>query len=132
MWYLIEVLLQLQIEMACQSLKRGYLRRNNKAREVNCRNQRKRRGERSQGANRSWANNNRKCWRAASLRDLNGEQFTWLVHKENEKKKQTPNVVILIDRREIRFVRCKATFASSQIVIIFGFVLSRSSWFLFA
>lgn len=52
---------KVQIQRACQSLKRGYLERNNKAREVNCRNQRQRRGERSQGARRSHANNNRKC-----------------------------------------------------------------------
>ncbi|GJQ70956.1 hypothetical protein Trydic_g872 [Trypoxylus dichotomus] len=52
---------KVQIQRACQSLKRGYLERNNKAREVNCRNQRQRRGERSQGARRSNANNNRKC-----------------------------------------------------------------------
>lgn len=52
---------KIQIQKACQSLKRGYLDRNNKAREVNCRNQRLRRGERSQGATRSYANNNRKC-----------------------------------------------------------------------
>lgn len=56
-----EFYLQVQIQKACQSLKRGYLERNNKAREVNCRNQRLRRGERSQGATRSYANNNRKC-----------------------------------------------------------------------
>lgn len=54
--------LQLQIQKACQSLKRGYIERNNKAREVNCRNHRQRRGERSQGSARSNANNNRKCW----------------------------------------------------------------------
>ncbi|XP_017775033.1 PREDICTED: tumor protein p53-inducible nuclear protein 1 isoform X2 [Nicrophorus vespilloides] len=53
---------KVQIQKACQSLKRGYLERNNKAREVNCRNQRLRRGERSQGATRSHANNNRKCY----------------------------------------------------------------------
>ncbi|KRT86342.1 hypothetical protein AMK59_2939 [Oryctes borbonicus] len=52
---------KVQLQRACQSLKRGYLERNNKAREVNCRNQRQRRGERSQGARRSNANNNRKC-----------------------------------------------------------------------
>lgn len=52
---------QLQIHKACQSLKRGYIERNNKAREVNCRNHRQRRGERSQGSARSNANNNRKC-----------------------------------------------------------------------
>lgn len=37
------------------------MKRNNKAREVNSRNRRQRRGERSQGATRSYANNNRKC-----------------------------------------------------------------------
>ncbi|KAK9730512.1 DOR family [Popillia japonica] len=52
---------KVQVQKACQSLKRGYLERSNKAREVNCRNQRQRRGERSQGARRSHANNNRKC-----------------------------------------------------------------------
>lgn len=52
---------KLQIHKACQSLKRGYIERNNKAREVNCRNHRQRRGERSQGSARSNANNNRKC-----------------------------------------------------------------------
>ncbi|GLV45803.1 Diabetes and obesity regulated [Carabus blaptoides fortunei] len=52
---------KLQIQKACQSLKRGYIERNNKAREVNCRNHRQRRGERSQGSARSNANNNRKC-----------------------------------------------------------------------
>ncbi|KAJ8922103.1 hypothetical protein NQ315_004035 [Exocentrus adspersus] len=50
-----------QMKKACEVLKRGTLQRNNKAREVNCRNRRQRRGERSQGANRSYANNNRKC-----------------------------------------------------------------------
>ncbi|KAL3275146.1 hypothetical protein HHI36_019915 [Cryptolaemus montrouzieri] len=50
-----------QIQKASQPLKRAYLERNNKAREVNCRNRRQRRGEKSQGANRSHANNNRKC-----------------------------------------------------------------------
>lgn len=59
--YLFFFKFQVQIQKACQSLKRGYLERNNKAREVNCRNQRLRRGERSQGATRSYANNNRKC-----------------------------------------------------------------------
>lgn len=52
---------KVQIHRACQSLKRSYLERNNKAREVNFRNQRLRRGERSQGSTRSNANNNRKC-----------------------------------------------------------------------
>lgn len=52
---------KVQIHKACQSLKRSYLERNNKAREVNFRNQRLRRGERSQGSTRSNANNNRKC-----------------------------------------------------------------------
>jgi len=52
---------KVQVQKAYQNLKRGYLERNNKAREVNCRNQRLRRGERSQGATRSHANNNRKC-----------------------------------------------------------------------
>ncbi|XP_018333851.1 tumor protein p53-inducible nuclear protein 1 [Agrilus planipennis] len=52
---------KVQIQKACQSLKRRYLERNNKAREVNNRNRRQRRGEKSQGANRSYANNNRKC-----------------------------------------------------------------------
>lgn len=50
-----------QMKKACEVIKRGYLQRNNKAREVNSRNRRQRRGERSQGANRSYANNNRKC-----------------------------------------------------------------------
>lgn len=49
------------MKKACEVIKRGYLQRNNKAREVNSRNRRQRRGERSQGANRSYANNNRKC-----------------------------------------------------------------------
>lgn len=52
---------QAQIQKACQYLKKGYMERNNKAREVNNRNRRLRRGERSQGATRSYANNNRKC-----------------------------------------------------------------------
>ncbi|KAJ8971244.1 hypothetical protein NQ314_000806 [Rhamnusium bicolor] len=50
-----------QVQKACQAIKRGFLERNNKAREVNSRNRRQRRGERSQGATRSYANNNRKC-----------------------------------------------------------------------
>lgn len=56
------LILQVQIHKACQSLKRNFFERNNKAREVNCRNHRQRRGERSQGLARSNANNNRKCW----------------------------------------------------------------------
>ncbi|KAJ8950629.1 hypothetical protein NQ318_010828 [Aromia moschata] len=52
---------KVQVQRACQAIKRGYLDRSNKAREVNSRNRRQRRGERSQGANRSYANNNRKC-----------------------------------------------------------------------
>ncbi|CAH0547501.1 unnamed protein product [Brassicogethes aeneus] len=52
---------KVQMQKACQAIKRGHLDRNNKAREVNSRNRRQRRGERSQGANRSHANNNRKC-----------------------------------------------------------------------
>jgi hypothetical protein len=50
-----------QLMATCKSFKRGSLNRNNKAREVNSRNRRQRRGERSQGAKRSFANNNRKC-----------------------------------------------------------------------
>lgn len=53
--------LQVQIQKACKAINRGNLERVNKAREVNSRNQRQRRGERSQGATRSHANNNRKC-----------------------------------------------------------------------
>lgn len=52
---------KVQMQKAYEALKRGNLYRNNKAREVNSRNRRQRRGERSQGANRSHANNNRKC-----------------------------------------------------------------------
>ncbi|KAJ3660723.1 hypothetical protein Zmor_005159 [Zophobas morio] len=52
---------KVQIKKACKFVKRGSLNRNNKAREVNSRNRRQRRGERSQGATRSFANNNRKC-----------------------------------------------------------------------
>ncbi|XP_044758262.1 tumor protein p53-inducible nuclear protein 1 isoform X2 [Coccinella septempunctata] len=52
---------KIQNQKANKPLKKAYLERNNKAREVNCRNQRQRRGERSQGPNRSRANNNRKC-----------------------------------------------------------------------
>ncbi|XP_022904109.1 uncharacterized protein [Onthophagus taurus] len=52
---------RVQIQKACQTLKKGYLERTNKARDVNSRNQRQRRGEKSQGARRSCANNNRKC-----------------------------------------------------------------------
>ncbi|XP_072400062.1 uncharacterized protein TP53INP isoform X1 [Diabrotica undecimpunctata] len=52
---------KVQVQKACQAIKRGNLERNNKAREVNSRNRRQRRGERSQGATRSYANNNRKC-----------------------------------------------------------------------
>lgn len=52
---------RVQVQKAAQTLKRGYMQRQNKAREVNCRNHRQRRGERSQGAKRSHANNNRKC-----------------------------------------------------------------------
>ncbi|KAG5890999.1 hypothetical protein JTB14_022579 [Gonioctena quinquepunctata] len=52
---------KVQSQKACQKMKRGNLERNNKAREVNSRNRRQRRGERSQGATRSYANNNRKC-----------------------------------------------------------------------
>ncbi|CAG9865129.1 unnamed protein product [Phyllotreta striolata] len=50
-----------QVQKACQAIKRANLERTNKAREVNSRNRRQRRGERSQGATRSYANNNRKC-----------------------------------------------------------------------
>ncbi|KAF5284669.1 hypothetical protein FQA39_LY16951 [Lamprigera yunnana] len=52
---------KVQLHKACQSLKRKYLERANKAREVNYRNRHQRRSERSQGANRSYVNNNRKC-----------------------------------------------------------------------
>lgn len=52
---------KVQVQKACEAIKRGCLQRNNKAREVNGRNRRLRRGERSQGATRSYANNNRKC-----------------------------------------------------------------------
>ncbi|XP_031346218.1 tumor protein p53-inducible nuclear protein 1 [Photinus pyralis] len=52
---------KVQLRKACQSLKRKYLDRANKAREVNTRNRHQRRSERSQGANRSYVNNNRKC-----------------------------------------------------------------------
>lgn len=52
---------KVQMQRACQAFKRGCLERNNKAREVNSRNRRQRRAERSQGATRSYANNNRKC-----------------------------------------------------------------------
>lgn len=52
---------KVQVQKACETIKRGNLERNNKAREVNSRNRRQRRGERSQGAKRSFANNNRKC-----------------------------------------------------------------------
>lgn len=52
---------KVQIQKASVPLKKANLERSNKAREVNCRNQRQRRGERSQGAKRSYANNNRKC-----------------------------------------------------------------------
>ncbi|KAK9885958.1 hypothetical protein WA026_013834, partial [Henosepilachna vigintioctopunctata] len=52
---------KVQIRKSSQPLKKTGLERNNKAREVNCRNRRQRRGERSQGLNRSHANNNRKC-----------------------------------------------------------------------
>lgn len=52
---------KVQNQKANKPLKKAFLERNNKAREVNCRNHRQRRGERSQGANRSRANNNRKC-----------------------------------------------------------------------
>ncbi|CAH1371986.1 hypothetical protein MTP99_013484 [Tenebrio molitor] len=52
---------KVQLMATCKSFKRGSLNRNNKAREVNSRNRRQRRGERSQGAKRSFANNNRKC-----------------------------------------------------------------------
>lgn len=61
---------QVQMQKACQAIKRGHLDRNNKAREVNSRNRRQRRGERSQGANRSHANNNRKCWAQITHLDL--------------------------------------------------------------
>nr|CAH7719835.1 unnamed protein product [Callosobruchus chinensis] len=44
-----------------QNVTKNALERNDKAREMNGRNRRQRRGERSQGATRSYANNNRKC-----------------------------------------------------------------------
>ncbi|CAG9767962.1 unnamed protein product [Ceutorhynchus assimilis] len=52
---------KVQIKKMGQQAARGYLNRANKARDVNGRNWNPRRKERSQGANRSHANNNRKC-----------------------------------------------------------------------
>ncbi|EFA01105.1 tumor protein p53-inducible nuclear protein 2 [Tribolium castaneum] len=52
---------KIQIQKSCKFVTRSTLDRTNKAREVNSRNRRQRRGERSQGAKRSYANNNRKC-----------------------------------------------------------------------
>nr|XP_023023748.1 uncharacterized protein LOC111511908 isoform X2 [Leptinotarsa decemlineata] len=50
-----------KVQISTKALRRSYVERNNKAREVNNRNHQQRRGERSQGATRSCANNNRKC-----------------------------------------------------------------------
>ncbi|CAH1992481.1 unnamed protein product [Acanthoscelides obtectus] len=52
---------KVQRQKQYQNVRRNALDRNDKAREVNGRNRRQRRGERSQGATRSFANNNRKC-----------------------------------------------------------------------
>ncbi|XP_050316117.1 tumor protein p53-inducible nuclear protein 2 [Anthonomus grandis grandis] len=52
---------KVQMKKVAQQAARGYLSRANKAREANGRNWNPRRKERSQGANRSHANNNRKC-----------------------------------------------------------------------
>lgn len=52
---------QIQTKKVAKQLTRGYLKRANKAREVNGHNYNPRRKERSQGSNRSHASNNRKC-----------------------------------------------------------------------
>nr|CAI5866335.1 unnamed protein product [Callosobruchus analis] len=52
---------KVQRQRQYQNVRKNALERNDKAREMNGRNRRQRRGERSQGATRSYANNNRKC-----------------------------------------------------------------------
>ncbi|ERL95172.1 hypothetical protein D910_12441 [Dendroctonus ponderosae] len=52
---------KIQTKKVAKQLTRGYLKRANKAREVNGHNYNPRRKERSQGSNRSHASNNRKC-----------------------------------------------------------------------